>query len=202
MKQEIIIIDDDTKLKEDSLIYSLTDKYGVENVIFINKSQDGIDYVKNNLDKNLIIILDYEFSVNEKKGNQVFDEIINISKLIPIIFFTGSNKIENEIYRELINKHAFGIVNKMTTSDELIDYVEDAILFLKNSLDNVIEDWIIQKDEDKDKPVYITSNGKQYSLNDILKEIRLQTEVGKDFSRRLNSLTIDLLLRNKENLNG
>lgn len=201
MKQEIIIIDDDTKLKEDSLIYSLTDKYGTENVIFINKSQDGIDYVKNNLNKNLIIILDYEFSVNEKKGNQVFDEINNASKLIPIIFFTGSNKIENEIYRELINKHAFAIVNKMTTSSELIDYVDNAILFLKNSLDNTIEEWIIEKDEDKDKPIFISSDEKSYSLNEILHEIRIQSEIGKSFSRRLNELTIDLLLRKKENLN-
>lgn len=202
MKQEIIIIDDDAKLNDDSLIWTLRDKYGDENIVFINKSQEGIDYVKNNLDKNLIVILDYEFSVNEKKGNEVFDEITKISNLIPIIFFTGSNKIENEIYRELINKHAFGIVNKMTTSDDLIIFIEKAIVFFKENLDNIIEDWIIQKDEDKDKPVYITSNGKEYSLNDILQEIRQQTETGKDFSRKLNSLTIDLLLRKKENLNG
>ena len=202
MKQEIIIIDDDAKLNDDSLIWTLRDKYGDENIVFINKSQEGIDYVKTNLDKNLIVILDYEFSVNEKKGNEVFDEITKISNLIPIIFFTGSNKIENEIYRELINKHAFGIVNKMTTSDDLIIFIEKAIVFFKENLDNIIEDWIIQKDEDKDKPVYITSNGKEYSLNDILQEIRQQTETGKDFSRKLNSLTIDLLLRKKENLNG
>ena len=57
MKQEIIIIDDDAKLNDDSLIWTLRDKYGDENIVFINKSQEGIDYVKNNLDKNLIVII-------------------------------------------------------------------------------------------------------------------------------------------------
>ncbi len=202
MKLEIVIIDDDLKLKEDPLVWSLMDKYGEENVIFINSSQEGIDYISNNLEKNIIIILDYEFSVNEKKGNQVFEEIKNITKLIPIIFFTGISKIESEVYRDLINNHAFGIVNKMSTSEELLKVVSDAELFFKSSLDNAIEDWIIEKDEDKNKPIFITSEGKSYTLNEILFEIRTQSDVGKSFSRKLNELTIDLLLRKKENLNG
>lgn len=202
MKLEIVIIDDDLKLKEDPLVWSLMDKYGEENVKFINSSQEGIDYISNNLEKNIIIILDYEFSVNEKKGNQVFEEIKNITKLIPIIFFTGISKIESEVYRDLINNHAFGIVNKMSTSEELLKVVSDAELFFKSSLDNAIEDWIIEKDEDKNKPIFITSEGKSYTLNEILYEIRTQSDVGKSFSRKLNELTIDLLLRKKENLNG
>lgn len=201
MKIEIVIIDDEIKLGENSLMWSLTDKYGEENVQFINEAQLGIDYVKNNLDKNLIIILDYNFRSNEKKGNQVFSEIKEISKLIPVIFFTG-NAIESDVYRDLINNHAFGIVNKMTTSEELLILIDSAINFLKNSLDNTIEDWIIEKDEDKDKPVYFTADGKSYSLNQILGEVRKQSDVGKSFSQKLNALTIDLLLRNKEKLNG
>ncbi|NHN27082.1 response regulator [Flavobacterium jejuense] len=201
MKIEIVIIDDDLKLKEDPLVWSLMDKYGEDNIKFINNSQEGIDYVLNNLGKNIIIILDYEFSVNEKKGDQVFDEITNITKLVPIIFFTGISKIENETYRDLINNHAFGIVNKMATSEELLKIVFKAELFYKNSLDNAIEDWIIEKPEDKDKPFFFTSNGISLSLNEILFEIRNQTELGKSFARKLNELTIELLLNNKERLN-
>ena len=202
MKLEIVIIDDDLKLKDDPLVWSLKDKYGDENIKFINSSQEGINYILENLEKNLIVILDYEFSVNEKKGNQVFDEITKITKLVPIIFFTGISKIENDVFRDLINNHAFGIVNKMVTSEELLILVSEAELFFKTSLDNAIEDWILEKDEDKDKPIFITSNGQSLSLNQILNEIRIQSEIGKSFSRRLNELTIDLLLRKKENLNG
>ena len=177
MKLEIVIIDDDLKLIEDPLVWSLMDKYGEENIKFINSSQEGINYILGNLGKNLIVILDYEFSVNEKKGNEVFNEITDISKLIPIIFFTGISKIENEVYRDLINNHAFGIVNKMATSEELLEIVANAELFFKNSLDNAIEDWIIEKPEDKDKPFFFTSDGMALSLNDILEEVRNQTEI-------------------------
>ena len=200
MKLEIVLIDDDIKLKEDPLIWSLMDKYGQNNVVFINNSQEGIDYVTNNLTKNLIIILDYEFSANEKKGNEVFHEIINFSKLIPIIFFTGINKIENEVYRELINNHAFGIVNKMSTSEELLKIVEEAESFFKSNVDNAIEDWILENEEDKDKPFFFTSDGLALSLNDILLQIRTQTELGKSFARKLNELTIKLLLNKNEKL--
>ena len=75
-------------------------------------------------------------------------------------------------------------------------------VFLKTNLDNTIEDWIIQKDEDKNIPIYISSDGNSFSLNEILHEIRTQSEIGKSFSRKLNELTIDLLLRKKENLDG
>ena len=60
----------------------------------------------------------------------------------------------------------------------------------------------IQKDEDKNIPIYISSDGNSFSLNEILHEIRTQSEIGKSFSRKLNELTIDLLLRKKENLDG
>jgi len=40
------------------------------------------------------------------------------------------------------------------------------------------------------------------SLNDILSHIRLQTETGQQFEKKLLKLTIDRLMRNKENLNG
>ena len=78
--------------------------------------------------------------------------------------------------------------------------VNKAFNNLKNSLDNTIEDWIISNESDKDKPIYFTSSGESYTLNEILKEIRLQTPIGKEFSSKLNSLTIDLLLRKRENL--
>ncbi|MFL0096117.1 hypothetical protein [Tenacibaculum maritimum] len=78
--------------------------------------------------------------------------------------------------------------------------IDKAYNHLKSSLDNTIEDWIINNKTDKEKPIYLTSDGETYSLNDILKEIRLQTPIGKEFSSKLNALTIDLLLRKKENL--
>lgn len=49
--------------------------------------------------------------------------------------------------------------------------------------------------------ILIQANGKQYTLNEILYEVRMQTETGQKLEKDLIMLTIDLLLRNKENLN-
>ncbi len=201
MQIEILIIDDDKRFEQDAKFWALKDKYGDNVVNFIDNAQGGIDYIQENLHKNIIVVLDFEFSVNEKNGRQVFNEIMNFSSLIPVLFLTGSNRIEKDDYADIINNHAFGIYNKMITPKEFIEKIEKAVLYFDTSLDNTIEDWIIANKNDKDKPIYLTSSGQSYSLNEILKEIRMQTPIGKDFSKKFNALTIDLLLRNKEKLN-
>ncbi len=200
MEITIVIIENDAaKYKDDPLIWTLRDKY--TNVKFYEKSSEGLEYIKENLNNNMIVLLDIDFPASEKSGHVILKEITDLSRLIPVILWSGIDE-NTEPFVDLINNHAFAFMSKTITIGEAMKIIDEAKLFLTNSLDNTIEDWIINKTEDKDKQIYITTSGTAYSLNDILKEIRLQTKVGKDFSKKLNSLTIDLLLRNKENLNG
>ena len=200
MEITIVIIENDfAKYKEDPLIWTLQDTFS--KLEAFEKPDEGLDFIKNNLAKNMIVLLDIDFPANEKNGHVILEKITNMSRLIPVILWSGIDE-NKEPFMDFINNHAFGFLSKMATAKEAMVIVNKAVLYLENSLDNVIEDWIINKTEDKDKPVYITTNGIAYSLNDILKEIRLQTAIGKEFSKKLNSLTIDLLLRKKEDLNG
>jgi len=200
MEVTFVVIDDNISIKEHSLLYTLEDK-GFD-VLFFLKPEEGLDFITNHLELNMIVLLDIQFSATDKEnGHSILKKINEKSELIPVILWSAINETE-ETFSDFINNNAFGFISKDSNIQESLVSIEKALTFLKTNLDNIIEDWIIQKDEDKDKPVYITSNGKEYSLNDILKEIRQQTETGKDFSRKLNSLTIDLLLRKKENLNG
>ena len=198
---QIVVIDDTPKIKDDTLIWELQDKFGDDNVNVINEPEAGLEFIKANLDKNLIILLDIDFPSNEKNGHALLKEItVDISELIPVILWSGVDE-NKERFSDFINNGAFGFISKMATTEEAFKIIEKAEKYFKTSLDNTIEDWIIQNDEDKDKPVYFTSAGKSYTLNDILKEIRHQSDIGKSFAKKLNNLTIDLLLRNKENLN-
>jgi|SRR3954471_1750987 len=195
----VIIENDIAKYKEDALIWTLQDKF--THVEFCEKPDQGVKFIKTNLDKNMIVLLDIDFSGNEKNGHQVLEQITKMSKLIPVILWSGIDE-NKETFSDFINNHAFGFLSKTTTTDEAMQIINKAVIQLETSIDNILEDWIINKKEDKNKPVYLTTNGRSYSLNEILFEIRTQTEVGKDFSKKLNSLTIDLLLRKKEDLNG
>ncbi|XCF04802.1 response regulator [Tamlana crocina] len=200
MDISIVVIDDNQKMQDDSLIWSLEDRFGEDKVHFFLTPTEGLNFIKDNLKKNLIILLDINFPENQIDGHKALEEITNISKLIPVVLWSAVDE-NKEKFSDFINNHAFGFINKTATIEEAMTIIDKAERFLEFNIDNVIEDWIIDKDEDKDKPVYLTSDGASYSLNDILNEIRQQSEIGKEFTRKFNELTIDLILRNKENLN-
>lgn len=199
MELTFVVIDDSQAIKEHSLLDTLEDNYG--KVEFFLKPEDGLNFINDHLDLNLIVLLDIQFSAQDKEdGHSLLKKISEKSELIPVILWSGINETE-ETFSDFINNNAFGFISKDTGIKEAIPLIEKAILFLNNSLDNIIEDWIIAKDEDKDKPVFFTADGLALSLNQILNEIRNQSKIGKSFSRKLNELTIDLLIRNKEKLN-
>lgn len=200
MEVTFVVIDDTISIKEHPLLYTLEDK-GF-NVSFFLKPEEGLDFIMNHLELNMIVLLDIQFSATDiENGHSILKKINKKSELIPVILWSGINETE-ESFSDFINNNASGFISKDATIQESLVAINKALNFLKTSLDNIIEDWIIAKEGDKNKPVYVTSEGRSYTLNDILAEIRLQTSVGKDFSKKLNSLTIDLLLRNKEKLNG
>nr|WP_199163022.1 response regulator [Elizabethkingia sp. ASV34] len=199
MELYILIIDDNPKLKDDALVWELEAKYGKNNVFFISDPNEALSFLKSNLDKNVVVLLDIQFPSNEMNGHHILAEIRKLSELIPVILWSGIDE-NNETFSDFINNNAFKFIGKTIKIKEAMLVIEQAVDYFKTNLDNSIEDWIIQKDEDKNKPVYFTSDGKSYSLNDILYEIRTQSDVGKSFARKLNELTIDLLLRKKEQL--
>jgi hypothetical protein len=64
-----------------------------------------------------------------------------------------------------------------------------------------IDEWVESNpDERRNIPYIATSDGKSYTLNEILDEIRHETTVGKEFTNNLLKLTVDLVSRNKEKL--
>lgn len=200
MEVTFVVIDDTISIKEHPLLYTLEDK-GFK-VLFFQNPEQGLDFIKNHLELNIIVLLDIQFSATDNEnGHSILKKINEKSELIPVILWSGIDETE-ETFSDFINNNAFGFISKASTIEESLVSIEKALIFLKTNLDNTIEDWIIQKEEDKDLPIFISSDGNSFSLNEILHEIRTQTEVGKSFSRRLNELTIDLLLRKKESLNG
>lgn len=197
----VVLIEDDVKLREDSLVWELKDRFGELNVEFISKPDDAISYIEKNIDRNIIVLLDIDFPDNEPNGHEILERIVKTSKLIPVILWSGIDE-NKEVFGDFINNHAFAFTSKTATNEEVLGRVEDAVKYLKDNIANTLEDWIINKEDDKDKPIYFTGDGQSYSLSQLLKEVRSQTEVGKSFATGLNKLTIDLLLRKKERLNG
>lgn len=197
---KIVVIHDDLA-DNDPLIIELRNKYGPENVIFTKHSQEGLEYVLANLSQKTIVILDLKFKANERSGVDVFDNIRQRTSLIYIIIWTASslNEVGAENLVKFINNDALAFISATESYENILEVVEKAAHDLDTRVASVIEQWISrQPDSDRDAP-YITSvSGKQYTLTNILEEIRTQTPFGREMEKNILMLAIDLLTRQKE----
>lgn len=200
---KILVIDD--LLKDNApLVVGLKEKYGENSIIRFKQSKEGLDYVKANISQKMVIILDWEFGKGEMQGIDVFDEIRKETSLIYIIINTAKalSDISSLDLKKLINNDAMAIVDKTDGYKITLKFVEEAIHQLDSRLESVLEQWINRhSDDERIKPFIATRSGEIYNLNDLLKEIRQKTELGKDMERKMIYLTIDLLARGKEKIN-
>lgn len=193
---DIIIIDDDESLNEDDLLFELRQAYNL--VELLPTPRLGIEYIEQHLSNKNIVILDYRFT-DTKTGKDVLIYIREkLSQTIPVILWTADEDsiIEPSVF---INNHTFAIVPK-TKPDLLLKKIKEAEIYLDTSIEGALEDWILIQEQRGDDPYLLTIGGKNYTLNELLTEIRLNTEFGQKFVKDLNMLTIDLLLRRREKL--
>ena len=199
MTTKIVIIHDDLS-EDDPLIDELSDKYGEQNVVLIKESQKGLDYVLDNLTQKIIVILDLKFKANEISGVKVFEDIRQRTSLVYIIIWTANNlaEVRSEDLVKFINNDALAFISSTDDYTKVLQQVERAVHELDTRVSSVIEQWIVSRpNEEKDKPYIMFSNGKTYSLFEILQEIRQQTEFGKEVERDMLMFAINLLVRKK-----
>jgi DNA-binding NtrC family response regulator len=194
---EIIIIDDN--LKQDApLIVTLGMSYGDANIKLFSKSDDGLEYIKHNLIKKLIIILDINFPVNEKNGHEVLAEIRQYNKLIPVIIWSAKDGAEED-FTDFINNHALFYVKQTGTYKEILFKVKEAERKLKLDVATAIEEWLEDQD-DKDKKIVVSTDAKPLAANEIIHMIRLREEEGLLIEENILRLTVSLLFRGKEKI--
>ena len=199
---KIIVIDDN--LRENTpLMIELIEKYDEKNVLLFKQSKAGLNYVLENLSQKMIVILDLGFGSGEMQGIDVFEEIRKKTSLIYIIVNTAQplSLISNIDLKKMINNDAMAIVDKTDGYKTTLKFVDEAVHQLDSRLDSVLEQWVNRHSEDERiKPFIASRSGQVYSLNDLLKEIRQKTLMGKDMEKKMIYLTIDLLARGKEKI--
>lgn len=194
----IVVIDDDRRIQEDAFLDEAKDIFSA--VKYFDDSNAGLEFIESNIDRKMIVLLDLSFTQNMPDGHKVLERIRSLSSLIPVIIWSGRDE-DKETFADLIENRAFAFVKKSTSCDDLMKIVRNAYDFIQTDINSVIETWITEHPKEaKEKPFLTSSDGKSYTLNEILREIRLQTRMGVDVAKSINKLTIDLLMRNKEKL--
>lgn len=196
MKFQIIIIDDDPEMASRPLYEELVEKYGKDNIIWKESPDEGLLYIKENLTKNNIVILDYDFGSKEN-GLKLFQKIQNESSLIYIILNTAKSidDIPKDELKEFINNHLMALVDKANDGyEKTLFEVNEAIRYLNNRVDCILEEWILRHEFfTREKPYIKDEKGNNISLNDVLNEIRKDTDFGRKMSSNIISTAISLL---------
>src|SRR5690606_13001127 len=88
---KIVVIHDD--MDDDyPLIVMLKDKYSDENVIFFKHSQEGLNYVLENLGKKMVVLLDKNFKDKDDiSGLKVFEKIREKTALVYIVLISANS---------------------------------------------------------------------------------------------------------------
>ncbi|MFT3846218.1 MAG: hypothetical protein QM725_14270 [Lacibacter sp.] len=198
---KIVVIHDDMD-ENYPLIVMLKDKYLETNVLLFKHSQEGLDFVVNNLGSKMVVLLDKNFKdKNDISGLKVFEKIREKTALVYVVLISANSisDFSEEELKILINKDLFKLEKFTNDYNAIIALVDDAVSSIGMRVDAAIEDWLMANNLETEKPVLITE-AKQYTLKQILQEIRNDTEVGRNFVRKVNNLTIELIMRNKEKI--
>lgn len=203
-RKQILIIDDDSEMNERPLFLKLVQKYGESQVIWKEDPLDGIEYLKDNLHLQTIIILDYDFG-SKSSCIDIFQEIQKQSSLLYIILNTAKNitEINESDLKIFINNHLMAIVDKSDNSgyERTLEVIEKAIGYLNNRIDCILEEWILRHEFfTREKPYLKDENGNLLTMNDVLKNIRQDTPLGRKMSSNIIRTAISLLQKDIDKL--
>ncbi len=193
MDVTIVYIDDDKKMKNDAFLDDIED--AVDDIKFFENPSDGLTFIKDNIDKDIVVLLDWKFNNSLMQGDKILNDINEISTLVPVIVFTGAS-IDATETNKMFKGSAFSCVPKDASTKELTDTIRKAYDRIQNDIRFVMEKWILKQDEDKRNKPYMRSGDKIYTLNDILASIRKQDEFGKETTRGILRLATELFTNN------
>ena len=193
MNVTLVYIDDDEKMKNDAFLDDIEDL--VDKIEYYSEPQCGLEYINNNIDRNIIVLLDWKFNNSIIQGDEVLNNIDEISTLVPVIVFTGAS-IDVSEANKMFKGNAFSCIPKDATIKEIVDSIKKAYDRIQNDIRSVMEKWILKQDREKRNRPYMRSGDKVYTLNDILVSIRKQDDFGKETTRGILSLATELFTNN------
>ncbi len=189
MDVEVVYIDDVLRPEKNAFLDDLEGTISVAKQ-FDNPSK-GLAYIKENIDKNIIVILDWRFTNSSQQGSDILNGIHEMSTLVPVIVFTGAN-IDVVAASKMFKGQAFSCLSKDASTQEITDAIEDAYQRIQNDIRSVMEKWILNQSVEKRNVPYMSYGNKTYTMNDLLVSIRKQDEIGKELTRNILGLAAEM----------
>lgn len=193
MSFNVVFIDDDMKkgLKEPFVLSIMKLRPQIEASVFVDP-EEGLKFVLDNMNNRMIVFVDCRFDGYGLQGINLLKQIREKTSLLYIVMMSANNlsQIASVDLVEMINQDFIWFLDRNNSTFHDACALIDTIATLWDSrFDCVLEQWLIRHQEDKDKVVF-NQNNNAYTWEQLLSEVRLQTEVGKDFERIMNQYCI------------
>jgi DNA-binding NtrC family response regulator len=205
MKINLVVIDDDSGLRKDPFfLVEIGEKFPDVVLSFFENSNEAISFImeKMAISEKIVVLLDLGFPGNSSQGIDILKIIREKSFIIPVIIYTAANE-DLMIAQDLINFKTTAFIRKNFSMADKLGILKTVIDFIDIDMANAIDEWIEANPEERRNTQFITtSDGKTFTLNELLNEIRQETPTGKYFANNLLKLTVDLIARNKEKIDG
>lgn len=198
---KLLIIDDNFQSDDPAIVMTKIKLPYIEPVIY-KTGKDFFDALKREqtILFQSIIVLDLSFGSGQMQGIDILREIRKISTIVPVIIFTGADE-PSQLIPDFINLDTNAYITKTISNEEFVEKVKHCAETVQNNVASALTEWLeAHPESDKEESFIYTVDGKNYSLNQISEELRLNTSIGKQFTNRLLRLTVDLISRNKEHL--
>ena len=199
MKTEILIIDDHMSL-HDPFVRSIRKNRPEAVVTVLDDAGKGVEYISNDLRKKVVVFLDCRFD-SGIQGVDALRRIREKTSLVYIVMMSANplSQMEEETLKAMINHRGIFFISN-TEMDKALELIEKIEYLMDSKVDCVLEQWIMDRDDIVSNEPYIIVGGVEYSLRDILDEIRLQTPFGKEVEKKMVRLAVHLLQNKKASL--
>lgn len=194
MSFKLVFIDDNMKDGPlDAFVRAIGKKIPEAVVSVFMDPDDGLKFIMDNLNSQLIAFIDCKFDGYTRQGIDILKEIRKKTSLLYIVMMSANNlkQIEGIDIATMINEDFIWFYDRNNGS------VEDACCLIRHitqywssRFDCVLERWLIRHPEDMQKIAFTQVSGESYTWGQILSELRLQTEVGRLFEQMINEFYI------------
>lgn len=200
MSFKVVFIDDNMRkeLREPFVLSIKKLRPQVDPAVFVDPAE-GLQYVMDNLNNKMIVFVDCRFDGYGLQGINLLKKIRERTSLLYIVMMSANNlnQIAGADLVEMINQDYIWFLDRNnSTFNDACELIDTISRLWDSRFDCVLEQWLIRHQEDKDKMVY-SQNNESYTWGQLLAEVRMQTEVGRDFERVMNQYCISRFKQEK-----
>lgn len=192
-KFNLVFIDDNMRdLDLDPFVRTIADLNTDAEVAVFTNPEEGLSYILGHLNTRMIVFLDCKLDGYKLQGIDVLSYIREKTSLLYIVMMSANNlaQMQTSSIIQMINEEYICFFDRNNNLPEDACRVIEKIKQLWNvRFDCVLENWLARHGEDAQK-VVLKKEGRGYTWNDILQELRNQTKLGKSFEELVNQYYI------------